>query len=106
MIARLSAREARAGGDQQRNRTAELVNEPQVDSPAAPAAARVSCLPRGFAAELQLVGDITRNRESGLPEIAVAAAWIDLIAAAAEHRRFPEILLHPQRQQQPRARPP
>src|SRR3954470_17779543 len=42
------------------------------------------------------------ERQARLPEVAVAGARIDLIAAATEQRRRAPILLYPERQQQPR----
>src|ERR1043166_2631244 len=57
-----------------------------------------------------LVGDLGTEREAraeragegeaALPEVAIAGARIDRVAAAAEQRPGPEILLRPDRQQQ------
>src|SRR4051812_40916351 len=92
--------ESRATRKEQRVGTADMKDAADAKRRHASRADCVGALMRDLAAQRQAARDRTRQCEAALPEVAIAGARIDRIAAAAEQRPRAEILLRPDRQEQ------
>src|SRR5256885_2049098 len=93
--------ENRTARNQQREGAADMIDAAGAERGRAVRADRVAPLVGDFGAERQARRDRAGEREPALPEVAIARARIDRVAAAAEQRPSAEILLSPDRQEQP-----
>src|SRR4051794_6694430 len=102
MIAGAVVGPGRAAGEEQSVRSAELDDAADAGAGLGAAADGVRALAGDLRAEGDLLAEIVGERERGLPEVAVARARIDHIAAAAEEAGSAgEFLADPQRQENP-----